>query len=73
MPPSAIKSVKDLIFYQYAKIISESAGFGKKNYGFIMSKWKKLKSGEETWSTAIREWVKEHENPSECISETKKI
>lgn len=67
MLPPAIKTIRDEIFYQYSKIISESAGFGKENYGFIMSKWKKLKNGEETWSTAIREWVKEHENPDECI------
>ncbi len=67
MPPPVVKTVRDIIFYQYAKIISESAGYGKKNYGFIMSKWKKLKDGSEEWSTAIREWVKEHENPNECI------
>jgi hypothetical protein len=28
LPPSAVKSVRDLIFWQYAKIISESAGAG---------------------------------------------
>ena len=51
MPPKAVKSVKDIIYYQYAKIISGSAGFGKTNYGFIMSTWKKLKSGDMQWST----------------------
>jgi hypothetical protein len=30
MPPSAVRSIRDLIFWQYAKIISsESAGAGK--------------------------------------------
>lgn len=67
MPPKAIKSVKDVIFYQYAKIISNSAGFGKENYGMIMSNWKKLKSGEIHWSTSVREWLLEHENPNFCI------
>ncbi len=67
MPPSAIKSVRDIIYYQYAKIISSSAGFGKENYGMIMSNWKKLKSGEMHWSTTVREWLKEHENANLCI------
>ena len=67
MPPKAVKSVRDLIYYQYAKIVSESAGFGKNNYGFIMSTWKKLKSGEMHWSTSVREWLREHENQNICI------
>ena len=67
MPPPAIKSIRDIIYYQYAKIISESAGYGKKNYGFILGTWKKLKSGEMHWSSTVREWLREHENPKTCI------
>lgn len=61
MPPAAVKSIQDLIFWQYAKIISGSAGFRRENYRFIMDRFKKLKSGEIEWSTAIREYVKERE------------
>ncbi len=67
MPPPAIKSIRDIIFYQYAKIISESAGYGKSNYGFIVGTWKKLKSGEIHWSSSVREWLREHENIDICI------
>ena len=67
MPPKAVKTVRQVIFYQYAKIISESAGFGKSNYGMVMSKWKQLCSGEINWSTSIREWVKEREQANTCI------
>jgi hypothetical protein len=67
MPPSAVKSIRDLILWQYAKIISESAGAGKKQYGFVMDRFKKLASGEIVWSTSIREYVKEREKPQECI------
>ncbi len=42
MPPPAIKTVRDLIFWQYAKIITESAGIGKRNWGFVMSRIKQL-------------------------------
>lgn len=67
MPPSAVKTLRDLIFWQYAKIISESAGFGKRNYRFIMNRFKKLQSGEIEWSSSIREWIRERENPNQCI------
>ena len=67
MPPRAVKSVKEIIFYQYAKIISNSAGFGKSNYGMIMSRYKKLVNGEINWSSSVREWVLEHENHNTCI------
>jgi hypothetical protein len=66
MPPPAVKTVKDLIFWQYAKIISESAGFGKRNWGFVMKKFKQLKEGEIFWDE-IREYVKEKEKKDECI------
>ncbi len=62
-----MKSIRDLIFWQYAKIIAQSAGMGKSNYGFIMSRFKKLQTGELQWSTSIREWVKEHDKPNTCI------
>lgn len=67
MPPAVVRCVRDLIFWQYAKIISESAGAGKRQYGFVMDRFKKLTSGEIQWSTSIREYVKEREKPEECI------
>lgn len=62
-----MKTIRDLIHWQYAKIISESAGAGKRQYGFVMDRFKKLASGEISWSTSIREYVKERERPEECI------
>ena len=67
MPPPVVKTIRDLIFWQYAKIISESAGTGKANYGFIMDRFKKLSSGEINWSTSIREYVREREDPERCV------
>lgn len=67
MPPTAIKTVRELIFYQYAKIVSNSAGLGKMNYGMIMSTYKKLSSGDMAWSSSVREWVKEREQGGVCI------
>lgn len=67
MPPPAVKTVRDLIYWQYAKIIAESAGVGKNKYPFIMNRFKKLQSGEIEWSGAIREYVREREMPNQCI------
>ncbi|MCX6800620.1 MAG: HNH endonuclease [Candidatus Diapherotrites archaeon] len=67
MPPSAVKSIRDLIFWQYAKLVSKSAGFGINARAFQMSTFKKLQSEEMQWSGTIREYVKEHEKPNECI------
>jgi len=67
VPPPAVKTIRDLIYWQYAKIISESAGAGKRQYGFVMDRFKKLASGEISWSTSIREYVKEREKAGECI------
>ncbi len=67
MPPAAVKTLQDLLYWQYSKIISESAGFGKNNYAFIMNRYNKLKNSEIEWSTSIREWIHERENPDQCI------
>ncbi len=67
MPPRAVKTIQDLIFWQYAKIISESAEYGKRQFGFVMDRFKKLSSGEINWSNSIREYVKEREKKDVCI------
>jgi hypothetical protein len=67
MPPPAVRSIEDLLFWQYSKIISESAGRGKANYGFIMDRFKELKAGQINWSTSIREYIKEREDKERCL------
>lgn len=67
MPPPAVKTVRDQIFWQYAKLISKSAGFGINNRAFQMSRFIALRDGKITWSSTIREWLREHEKPDECI------
>src|SRR5208283_2764901 len=65
MPPAAVKTVKDLIYWQYAKIIADSAGIGKKDYGFVMNKFKQLRQGSISWNE-IREYIKERETGDRC-------
>jgi len=65
MPPGAVRNIRDLIFWQYAKLIAKSAGI--EGRGFQMSRFIALRDGKIQWSSTIREWLHEHENPDECI------
>ncbi len=58
MPDSEVKTISDLIFYQYAKIIAKSAmgpDAKKKAYGFIKIKFRELRDDEMKWSDILRE------------------
>lgn len=67
MPPPAVKTVRDLIYWQYAAIMTGAATGRKNEWALRMSFWKKLKSGEIVWSSDVREWLLEMENPNVCI------
>jgi len=54
MPPPAVKTIRDLIYWQYSKIIAKSSGL-EKNYGFIMSKFMELKKSKIKISDIVRE------------------
>jgi hypothetical protein len=67
MPPPTVRTIRDEIFWQYAKLISKSAGFGISQRAFQMDRFVKLRDGGIQWSTSVREYVKEHEKANECI------
>lgn len=57
MPDREVKTIRDLIFFQYAKIIGRRA-FGpsakKEAYGFIKDTFRKLRDNEKEWSDILR-------------------
>ena len=65
-PKRMVKTVRDLIYWEYACLIAEAAGFSK-NYGFVISRYKKLKNGEMSWSGTIRDFQKQMELGKVCI------
>lgn len=67
MPPAAVKTVRDLIYWQYAAIMTRAATGNKREWAMRMSFMQKLKSGEIVWSTSVSEWLLELEQPDECI------
>lgn len=66
MPPAYVKTVRDELYYEYAKLMSRSA-FKKINYGFIGDRFKELLSGKITISGSIREWMREQQLPKACV------
>jgi len=66
VPPAAIRTLRDLLYWQYAKIIADSAGVGKRQWAFVMDRFKKLQSGAIAWDS-IREYVKERDDFHRCL------
>ncbi len=64
--PKYVDSVKRLIYWHYAQLIAKAAGF-ENNYGFVVSRYKKLESGEMAWSSTIRDYEKELDKGQVCI------
>jgi len=66
MPPGYVKTIKEEILYEYAKLISRSA-YDTLQRGFITDRFQKLRDEEITISGTIREWEREQELPKECV------
>lgn len=65
-PPKYVDTVRRLIYRQYAPLITQVAGF-EGNYGFVISRYKKLESSEMSWSSSIRDYEKELEKGKVCV------
>ncbi|MCK4394826.1 HNH endonuclease [Candidatus Bipolaricaulota bacterium] len=65
-PPKYVDTVRRLIYWQYAQLIAKAAGF-EGNYGFVISRYKKLESGEMARSSSIRDYEKELDKGRVCI------
>ena len=55
MPPRAVKTVRDLIYWEYAKLIAERAVGSRRQWGFVMDRFRKLVEGRIKPSDIIRE------------------
>lgn len=74
MPDRDVKTVRDIIYFQYAKAIARAA-FGYQNgkeaklkgYGFIKTKFRELRDGKIQWSDILREDLNFAESEKQCI------
>ncbi len=55
MPPKNIKTLRDLIYWEYSKLIAGSAVNNRKNYGFVMHTFESLKEQKIHPSAILRE------------------
>ena len=58
MPDREVRTLRDLIYYQYAKIVAKSAlgsDAKKQSYGFIKATFRQLRDDEKKWSEILRE------------------
>lgn len=62
MPDRDVETIRDPIYFQYAKIIARSAFRAadgaeakRRHYGFVKQTFRKLKCGEISWSDILRE------------------
>lgn len=74
MPDRDVKTIQDLIYFQYAKQITRSAfhlengsAAKKKYYGFIKKTFKDLKSNTKKWSDILREDLQLVEAEKSCV------
>ncbi|MDH4209102.1 MAG: HNH endonuclease [Anaerolineae bacterium] len=65
-PPKSVDTVRRFIHWQYAVLIARSAGF-EGNYGFVVSRYKKLESGEMTWSSSVRDYERDMDKGQICV------
>jgi hypothetical protein len=55
MPPKNVRTVRQLIYWEYAKLMAGSAVGDRKNYRYVMYCFKKLDGGKLNPSTILRE------------------
>jgi len=67
MPPKYVKTIREEILYEYAKLISRTVFNGEINYRFVTDRFKALRDCNITMSGTIREWQKEQELPKNCV------
>jgi hypothetical protein len=62
MPDRDVRTIRDLLFYQYAKLVARSAfklpdgvAVKRDHYGFIKNLFRDLRDGRKEWSDILRE------------------
>jgi hypothetical protein len=70
MPDRDVRTLRDLIWYQYAKIIAKRAlgpGAKREHYGFVKSTLRDLQTGRKQWSDITREDWQLVESEKQCV------
>lgn len=66
MPPPIVKTIRDQIYWEYAKLIADSAVHDRKNYAFVMHSFCKLRDGAMHPSSILRENKMQYLDEKKC-------
>lgn len=66
MPHASVKTIRDLIHWEYAKLISGSVTGDRKCWGFVMTTFHKLRDGHIHPSAILRENKKFYNSEKAC-------
>ena len=70
MPPSAITTIKEVILWEYARLMSEETLANRKNWCFTLRSFEQLNYNERKWLSILQEEVKiDHNKCIYCGSE----
>lgn len=67
MPPNTVKTLRDLIYWQYASLVAESGGPDYNNHDYITDRFRQLQCGEMNWTGSIMDYLREAGHENECI------
>ena len=67
MPPPEVRSIKDMIFWQYAKILVDIAGMSRHNSSIVKEKFAQLKAGKIAWPENLKDFIKRSEDSARCV------
>jgi hypothetical protein len=65
--PGYVKTIREKIFFEYAKLISRSALKGNIDYPLVSNRFKALLSGKITIADMNRDWPRFQDQPPACV------
>jgi hypothetical protein len=65
--PGYVKTIREEIFFEYAKLISRSTLKGNVDYPFVANRFKALLKGRVTMADMNREWPRGADMPPACV------
>lgn len=67
MPHASVKTIRQLIYWEYAKLISGSTLGDRKSWGFVMHSYQKLNNGKIHPSNILRDNKRFFEDGQKCV------
>jgi hypothetical protein len=67
MIPEYVETIREAIYYEFAKLISRRARDGRIDSKFVEEHFRAIRDGEESMSSILREWQEKETLPKKCV------